>query len=185
MSRFGAGMFFSTTSIATIKARGEVEIMSNFSKFESPGQNNSLVRGQPHIPEDFVVPLLAKAPEIVETYRNARIAGAPEAVIFETDYELQPYHDINGVGLLYFAAYPIINDICLRKYFGGEDWREWTTIDRDIFYFANSGASAGIRFRIHSVATVDIRRTIGSTLSRIDDGKLMAKFETVQRRSKS
>lgn len=183
MSRFGAGMFFSTASLTTNRAAGDVSIMSNFSKFEKPGQNDLLVRGQPHLPPGFVVPLLEAAPPIVDVYRGVRSAGAPEPLVFETDYELQPYHDINGVGLLYFAAYPIIHDVCLRRHFGGDDWREWTTIDRDIFYFANSGAGASIRFRLHSVVEDGDRRSIVATLSRISDGKLMARLETTQKRT--
>lgn len=183
MSRFGAGMFFSTASLSTNRASGEVSIMSNFSKFEKPGQNDSLIRGQPHLPPGFVVPLLEAAPPIVDVYRGVRSAGAPEPLVFETDYELQPYHDINGVGLLYFAAYPIIHDVCLRRHFGGDDWREWTTIDRDIFYFANSGAGASIRFRLHSIVDDGDRRTVVATLSRISDGKLMARLETTQQRT--
>ena len=129
MSRFGSGMFFSTTTIATGRASGSVDIMSNFSKFEKPGENTSLVRGQPAIPEDFAVPLLSEAPGIIGEYRNARTTGAPLQAIYESRYDIQPYHDINGVGLLYFAAYPIINDICLRGHFGPGDWADYTTIE--------------------------------------------------------
>ena len=39
--------------------------------------------------------------------------------LFEAEYKIVPYHDINGVGLLYFAAYPTISDICELAYTGG------------------------------------------------------------------
>ncbi|GGE00127.1 hypothetical protein GCM10011529_02880 [Polymorphobacter glacialis] len=182
MSRFGSGMFFSTASIATQRAQGIVEIMSNFSKFEVPGQNTSLVRGQPAIPENFAIPLLAAAPEIVDDYRTQRSDGAVETILFETEYELQPYHDINGVGLLYFAAYPIINDVCARRHLGASDWQNYTTLDRDTYYFANSGAGGTIIFRIHAITQDGDKRTVSTSLSRASDGKLMAKLNTTHQR---
>ena len=51
-------------------------------------------------------------------YRDRRSAN-PDAAIFDSEYEIVPFHDINGVGLLYFAAYPIISDICSLRYFAG------------------------------------------------------------------
>src|SRR5882724_13074852 len=40
--------------------------------------------------------------------------------IFVNQYYINPYYDINGVGLLYFAAYPVIADISLDKFFKEE-----------------------------------------------------------------
>ena len=35
-----------------------------------------------------------------------------EENLYECHYEILPPHDINGVGLLYFAAYPSVFDLC-------------------------------------------------------------------------
>jgi len=50
-----------------------------------------------------------------------------------------PVHDINGVGLLYCAAYPAVSDICELRFIGeGARWAGRTsTVQRDVFFFAN------------------------------------------------
>lgn len=40
-----------------------------------------------------------------------------EDVIASSQYLINPSYEINGVGLLYFAAYPIIADKCFYDYF--------------------------------------------------------------------
>jgi len=76
-------------------------------------------------------------------------------LIFEVIYELNPYYDLNGVGLLYFAAYPTISDYCESKYFNNlakiRRWEnEYFTISRDIFYFANCNIEDRIIFHLNT-----------------------------------
>ncbi|NJM28783.1 MAG: hypothetical protein HC855_00375 [Rhizobiales bacterium] len=102
MSRYGAGVFLSETDIG---GSGTANIMSSFSKRGEAGSNMSLLKGQPDIPSDCKISALAEAPDFAKAYRERR-AAAPPAPLFECEYDIIPQHDINGVGLLYFAAIP-------------------------------------------------------------------------------
>lgn len=181
MTRFGAGMFFSSAQIQSETATFQFEIMSSFAKFGETGENTSLVKGQPAIPDGFPVPSLPEMPNFALEYRERR-ATDPGPAIFETEYEILPQHDINGVGLLYFAAYPVISDICLMRHFGPGSALEWSPVARDIGYFANSGAADRLIYRLHSDKLDGDTRTCTGTLSRMSDGKRMALVEVELRR---
>jgi len=181
MTRFGAGMFFSSVQLKSDVRSGEFEIMSSFAKFGESGENTSLTKGQPAIPAGFVVPSLPEMPEFAAKYREKR-AAEPPAAIFETEYEILAQHDINGVGLLYFAAYPTISEICLTRYLGPGSALEWSPISRDVCYFANSGAADKLIYRLHVDETVGEERRCVGTLSRASDGKRMALIEVALRR---
>jgi probable biosynthetic protein (TIGR04098 family) len=111
-----------------------------------------------------------------KTQRNTTLGPA----LFETEYRIIPYHDINGVGLLYFAAYPNINDICELEYMGrASQWAfESSTLSRDIFYFANSDAQERLKYRVHCQQQTAEGVRIESSLSRVSDGVLMAYIVT-------
>ena len=170
MTRYGAGMFFSSIDVGSSGAQIRFQIMSSFSMFGQRGNNTSLVRGQPTIPSGFAIPPVAELPPFVERYREVR-AEADKPAIFTTHYELVPNHDVNGVGLLYFAAYPVITDICMRRYWGADD--HWSPVGRDLMYFANSGANATIEFRLVEFE-VDGDRASGLSVLVRSDGVRMA-----------
>ncbi|MBU1376518.1 MAG: hypothetical protein KKE02_13835 [Alphaproteobacteria bacterium] len=176
MTRFGAGMFFSSVKLTSDVRSGEFEIMSSFAKFGESGENTSLTKGQPAIPDGFAVPSLPEMPEFAVKYRERRATEPPPA-IFETEYEILAQHDINGVGLLYFAAYPTISDICLNRYLGPGSALEWSPISRDVCYFANSGAADKLIYRVHVDETTGANRRCVGTISRASDGKRMALVE--------
>lgn len=176
-SRFGGGLFFSTVTLTAGAQSGSAEIMSSFSKFGESGSNTSLVKGQPVIPPGFRIKSHTEAPEVVAEYRQARSLDLTR-VLFESEYELIAYHDINGVGLLYFAAYPMINDICATRYLGTDAPFNYSTIEREIFYFANSGPDDRLVYRIHSDGAESGSRDILSSLNRKSDGRLMAVVKT-------
>lgn len=101
-------------------------------------------------------------------------------VIFSCEYELNPYYDINGVGLLYFAAYPIISDSCYLKYLNDHISYSDQTVYRDIFYFANCNPIDKIIFQLNFIdQSENIIRTLTS-LYRQSDFKLLAKILTVK-----
>jgi len=103
-----------------------------------------------------------------------------ESNLFTCEYEANPYHDINGVGLLYFAAYPIISDSCSLKYFNDLKSYSYQTIYRDIFYFANCNPTDKIIFQLNFIdQNENIIRTLTS-LFRKSDNKLLAKILTVK-----
>jgi probable biosynthetic protein (TIGR04098 family) len=177
MSRMGAGMFFSTITADSETGSLHAELMSSFSMFGENEDNTSLVKGQPVLPLGFPIPNISELPEFAIRYRERRAGKQPEP-IFTTDYEILPQHDINGVGLLYFAAYPSIADVCLMRYMGQAEHGRWSSVHQDVCYFANSGASERLRYAIHSFDRSDIRVNIVASISRASDGKRMALVET-------
>lgn len=179
MHRFGAGLFFSGFDITAPGAAGRMEMMSSFARFGVAGDNSSLTRGQPAIPEGFGIPASEQLPEFAGSYKQVR-SREPGPAIFSSDYEIVPFHDINGVGLLYFAAYPAIHDICLARY-APADIR-LNTVSRDICYFANSADGDMIRFDLED--WTEHEDTI-ATLAHLfrSDGTRMATVRSVYARS--
>jgi probable biosynthetic protein (TIGR04098 family) len=177
MSRMGAGMFFSTINADSDMGSIHAQIMSSFSMFGEKENNTSLVKGQPALPENFPIPSMSDVPAFASEYRERRAAEQPPS-IFTTEYEILPQHDINGVGLLYFAAYPSIAGICFMRYLGQDEYARWSVTRQDICYFANSGASDRLRYAIHRFDRSDSRITIVASISRMSDGKRMALIET-------
>src|SRR5262249_15111843 len=143
--------------------------------------NTSLLKGQPEIPRACAIPDHAALPEFGQEYRTRR-AGAPATPIFECQYEIIPPHDINGVGLLYFAAYAMINDICAVRFAGASFPREFSTQRGDVFYYANSDPDETLVYRIHRWDTGDDTVEMEASLSRKSDGVTMASIVTEKKR---
>jgi probable biosynthetic protein (TIGR04098 family) len=176
-SRLGAGMFFGALAIRSPTAGGKAELMTSFAKFGEAGANTSLMKGQPVIPEDCAIPALPAPPAFAMEYRALRAEPLPPA-LFETRYEIQPVHDINGVGLLYFAAYPMIADLCVARHAGAELLSGHSTTNREICYFANAMPDETLLFRLHSWDADAGAVRFRSSLSRASDGKMMALIDT-------
>jgi probable biosynthetic protein (TIGR04098 family) len=179
ISRLGGGMFFSELVLAGAGKTIQASLMSSFTKRGSLTSNSGLLKGQPIIPPGCSIPDLAAMPELGQGYRDRRnITLAP--ALFETFYDILPYHDINGVGLLYFAAYPTISDLCELQYMGrGNAWAmEASTIRRDVFYFANSDVHDRLIYRVHARRDLPDGIEIESSISRASDGTLMAYLAT-------
>lgn len=173
ISRFGAGIFKSTIEIESGENKINAQLMSSFAQFGTKGDNNSLMKGQPTIPENFPIPAEATMPDFVQEYRDVRANEIPVA-LFSTDYQIVPVHDINGVGLLYFAAYPSIADICIDRYAASKGV-ELFARTRDLYYFSNSGPDEKITYHL-----VQWDERGGSVTTRAflvrSDGKKMAEI---------
>ncbi len=104
-------------------------------------------------------------------YRDLR-SRSLAAALFETEYDIIPFHDVNGVGLLYFASYPIISDICSLRY--SSQFSEQSTISRDTYYFANADIKDRLVFRIHKWEQSETSLDTETSLSRKSDGVVMA-----------
>lgn len=109
--------------------------------------------------------------------------------LFEHVYELNPYHDLNGAGLLYFASYPHINDHCERRYlhsgspragFSGDWAMAASTILRDVVYLGNCGADDEVCYRLESYREDDQRVYADSVLQRESDGALLSRMTVVK-----
>jgi probable biosynthetic protein (TIGR04098 family) len=177
MSRYGAGLYFSEAMANGPTGSIQARLMSSFSKFGATGSNTSLFKGLPELPPDCIIPALPEVPEFGRDYQ-ARRAETLAPPIFECEYEIMPGHDINGVGLLYFAAYPMIDDICAARHAGRTYATDFSTLYRDIFYFGNSDADDKLIYRLHRRAGDDDSVEIESSISRKSDGNLMARIFT-------
>jgi probable biosynthetic protein (TIGR04098 family) len=177
MSRYGAGLYFSEAMVNGATGSIQARLMSSFSKFGATGSNTSLFKGLPELPPDCIIPALPEVPEFGRDYQGRR-AETLAPPIFESEYEIMPSHDINGVGLLYFAAYPMIDDICAARYAGRMYATDFSTRYRDIFYFGNSDTDDKLIYRLHRKAGDDDIVEIESSISRKSDGNLMARIFT-------
>lgn len=172
ISRYGPTMFFNDLVVQGEGKSTQVRLMSSFSKFGEAATNTSLLPGQPNLTADCAIPALADLPEFAREYgarRGARLAPP----IFECEYDIVPYSDINGVGLLYFAVYPTINDICAGRY-AGRPYTKLSTRRRDVFYFANCETDEILIYRLHRWQANDDGIEAEESLSRKSDGALMA-----------
>jgi probable biosynthetic protein (TIGR04098 family) len=177
MSRYGAGLYFSEAMVSGATGSVQARLMSSFSKFGATGANTSLFKGLPELPPDCIIPALAEVPEFGRDYQERRVEPlAPP--IFECEYEIMPSHDINGVGLLYFAAYPMIDEICAARHAGRAYATGFSTRYRDVFYFGNSDADDKLIYRLHRSAGDDNSVETESSISRKSDGSLMARIFT-------
>lgn len=111
--------------------------------------------------------------------------------LFETEYNINPYTDLNGANLLYFASYPQIHDICEREYFNQlgnqfdieDDWAlSVSTVARDVFYFGNCDIEDRIGFVINNCEYLDnYKIKISSSLYRkVDDFRIADIFTIKQ-----
>lgn len=176
LSRHGGSIFFSRVAMAGDNGRAiEAELMSSFTYRAEGGGNAQLLRGQPLLPEPCAAPAHVQMPAFGAGYarlRRARNEAAP--VLSAAPYALMPQYDINGVGLLYYAAYPMIADVCQMRARGeGSAWAAATsTVERDICYFANADVNARLEWRLRRDAAGDGLRTEASIVR--DDGVVMA-----------
>lgn len=194
LSRFGNSIFFSDHIITSAQKQIAASMMTTFS-YRAEGNNQTLVRGQPRIAGDNKIEENLTMPPFGEEYSKMRkgetttlsLAGesfdVTAEVLFETTYTLNPFHDLNGVNLLYFASYPVIHDICEAEYvhrhqgaFVRKHWAlEATTLARDIYYYGNCDLDDTLIFKLHCFEAVSgTTFKISSSLSRSSDKKLIA-----------
>jgi probable biosynthetic protein (TIGR04098 family) len=183
ISRFGGAVFLGEASVAGERGTIRAQLMSSFTKRSNPGSNLSLLKGQPAVPDDCAVPLLGELPQFAQDYRAVR-AVKDRPILFERDYELLPYHDINGVGLLYFAAYPTINDLSELSYVDDrDDWcLNFSTRRRDVYYFGNCNLGDRLIYRVHEAVRGEDEATFTSSLVRASDRVPIAHLVTTKTR---
>ncbi|MDR2206979.1 MAG: phosphopantetheine-binding protein [Flavobacteriaceae bacterium] len=197
LSRFGLGMFFSKINFKSLEKNIKMDMMTSFSIRKST-TNKHLTKSQPNI-ENCKIPQNPEFPDFGNEYRlikkeeqktlNHRdyIFNISDNQMFTREYSLNPYYDLNGVGLLYFAAYPVISDFCELQYFHGlgkTDWAEnYFTIFRDVMYYANCDANDKIVYVLNSVEDISENRVkIQAMLYRKSDNKMMARIFTVKQK---
>jgi probable biosynthetic protein (TIGR04098 family) len=194
IKRFGNSTYLSLVKGACYDKLIQANLMTSFSQRES-NNNSKILKANPEEKINHIEQL-KNTPEFLNEYRllrkgllNEIQSGAfcfdlAEKVIGSKSYTPNPYYDINGVGLLYFASYPIIADKCLYDFLnekGDED--KYHTVYRDIFYFANCNLTDQILFKLNSVITLENNKlAISCSLYRQSDNVLMAKIFVIKQK---
>jgi probable biosynthetic protein (TIGR04098 family) len=198
LSRFGRSMFFSDLTVGGEAKQIDVSLMTTFSLRQT--DNKSLLKGEPLIPPGCTAQVLDSLPRFAEEYREMRKGERAELMlgntkftaakdlIFETVYGMNPYLDLNGVNLLYFAAYPMISDLCELEFIERErpelSVNRWpfkaSTVARDVYYYGNCDLEDPIVFGVNSFALKDGRCRIATSLFRESDRQLIANIFTVK-----
>lgn len=167
------------------------KLMTTFSVREN-SDNNKISKCEPKVRSNRISQI-AKTPLFLNDYRLLRKGLIEEITtsygnfhinddaLFSCEYSITPYYDINGVGLLYYAAYPIISDKCLLAY--NPDYIFYHTVYRDVFYFANSNLDDRIVFHLNSIIQTEKLIKIQTTLYRESDNQLISKILTVKQRA--
>ena len=201
LSRFGMGMFFSNTNFGSVDNNIKIEMMTSFSVRKSTGDNKSLAKSQPTV-EHCDIKQYSEFPAFGNEYRLIKknelktffykdyIFHISDEQLFTFEYSLNPYYDLNGVGLLYFASYPVINDFCELQFFNSQGQLKWEenyfTLFRDVMYYANCDSRDKIIYVLNSVENLSERRVkLCSTLIRKSDGMMMARVFTIKQKRNS
>jgi len=195
ISRFGTNAYLSKITGKCFDKRINAKLMSCF-VLRQETDNSQISKGNPIEKKNHIIEL-NRTPEFLNQYRllrkglldeidlNKNTFPLEEDILFEDEYQINPYYEINGVGLLYFACYPIISDNCLLKYFSSTNKNDkfhvnYHTVFRDIFYFANCNADDSVIFRLNSLKSIDNKKYIYTSLLRKSDLKFLAKILTIK-----
>ncbi|MBT0663406.1 hypothetical protein KI809_03745 [Geobacter pelophilus] len=197
--RLGNSLYFGKIDVLCNKKRINCSLATTFSTRENDTDNTKLTKGVPAASDNDEIIKVSDLPEHILDIIRLRKASITtvnvsdhtfeltDNVVFTEKYEINPYTDINGVGLLYFAAYPLINDICELTYFNknelvGANWAlNSSTMSRDIFYFANCNINEAICYRLNSLTRIGSdHMALQSSLYRESDNTLMAKIFTIK-----
>lgn len=201
LSRFGMGMFFSNTNFESVDNNIKIDMMTSFSVRKSTGDNKSLAKSQPTV-EDCEIKQHSQFPVFGNEFRLIKknelktffykdyVFHISDDQLYTFEYSLNPYYDLNGVGLLYFASYPTINDFCELQFFNSQGQLKWEenyfTLFRDVMYYANCDSRDKIIYVLNSVENLSENRVkLCSTLIRKSDGMMMARIFTIKQRRSS
>ncbi|MGI6322611.1 MAG: Pnap_2097 family protein [Bacteroidales bacterium] len=196
IKRFGGNTYLSVINGASNENGISANLMTSFTIRES-NDNSRILRSNPQEKTNSILHL-ERMPEFLNEYRLLKTEQLNELEIshfkFEIkktpigsfEYDINPYYDINGVGLLYYASYPIISDTCVAGYLKeGKNLIDFETnyhtTYRDVFYFANCNVEDRIICDMFSISFDNNKKLqIQSALYRKSDRKLMAKIFTIK-----
>ncbi|TAF96718.1 MAG: hypothetical protein EAZ32_07375 [Cytophagia bacterium] len=199
INRFGNSMYFSNIILKSRESIINANLMTSFS-IRNESDNTKLVKSQPNSAKNSIEEFsmnpkfgneyrLIKKNELDEIKIGNVTFKIHDNFIFETTYTINPYYDLNGVGLLYFASYPIISDVCEANYFNALDnnhdrWElTYYTLSRDILYYANCNINDEILYKLNSFSFIENNTVqINSSLYRRSDNSLMARIFTIKRK---
>ena len=197
MNRYGNSMYHSTIQLEGDHKNIKAELLTSFS-IRNDADNSKLVKSQPAtacnaIAEYDSIPAFADEYRLVKKKVLNEIDHdgfkfiIQDESIFETIYSINPFYELNGVGLLYFASYPIINDYCEAQKFnkdrkGKKKWEQsFYTVFKDVFYFANCNLEDEIIYKLHSFEHIGNNQIkLCSSLYRKNDNILLARIFSIK-----
>ena len=169
IARYGNGMYFSSIGLearSDPSRRISANLITSFSRRAETG-NKNLVKSHPSVTTNSIENV-TEVPDIVNEYRLIKKGEVTkfellgftfeitDDLLWEYTYSINPYYDINGASLLYFASYPTISDYCTMEYLNQCEPRsdhaaeDYHTLARDVMYYANCDMYERIAYRLHS-----------------------------------
>ena len=116
IQRFGNSLYFGQVELSSDEKMIRCSLATTFSTRDSSCDNHKLTKGVPSGSEENVVTKMSDMPKLVLDYIKLKKRSiqtvelgdysfdVTDESLFEITYKLNPYTDINGVGLLYFAG---------------------------------------------------------------------------------
>lgn len=202
LNRYGKSSFYSRTLAHSLVGSIAADLATTFAVRQN--DNTSLIKRPPSLPPDCPILPLSSQPLLMQEYRTLKRENEVEIrlldytwsyplqqrkPIFECQYESNPYTDLNGVNLLYCAAYPMIHDICERRavmedklWRGNKDWSmASSTQGRDVFFFANCDFDDRIQFNLDGFSILPSGFVkIASSLYRLSDNQILSRIFTLK-----
>lgn len=199
IKRFGNSMYFSDIGFSTDNASFKAELMTTFS-IRDKTDNTHLSKSEPadvinSIDQEDRFPAFGNEYRLVKKKVLESLSCGEfqfsiidsKEPIFTIEYDFNAYYDMNGVNLLYFAAYPIINDVCEAKYFNSIIDNRWEqnyyTCYKDVFYYGNCNLDDSLTYELlESVKLSDGIFKNTSILRRNSDNEIIARIFSVKRK---
>ncbi|MEM6734949.1 MAG: Pnap_2097 family protein, partial [Bacteroidota bacterium] len=185
LSYYKDKLFFSQTKCGGNTEKLKADLMSAFSRKGTSDNTALKIGGIGKGIDSKQVRKYSRMPSFGKEHLASNVR-MPEASLHQTRYQIDPYDDINGVGLLYFAHYPRISDKCERHYLHAayeleQDWLQSAgVVARDIHYYGNANADDALMYELNALEHQDRRLTLISSLYRSVDGKLIARMTTTK-----
>ena len=197
MKRYGNSMYFSNLQFSTDNASVETELMTTFS-IRDKVDNTKLAKAEPgprtnNVEKSSTFPAFGNEYRMVKKrvmktleYKDYQF-NIDDNFVYEKEYQLNPFYDINGVNLLYFAAYPIINDFCEAAYFNekfdlDDRWEQtYLTKYKDVLYYANCNHNDTLIYQLVEYKKLsNDAYQISSILRRKSDNAIIARIFNVK-----
>jgi len=198
IKRFGNYAYYSSVNGACNDKFIKANLMTSFS-CRKTNDNSQIAKSAPEekinnieeleiAPDFYTEHRLIKKGLINEIQTGEYNFKITDNVLESICHSINPHFEINGVGLLYFASYPLISDECCSEFFRNTmemtDYNKaYHTIYRDTFYFANCNADDQIIVKLNSIEMLEGNQLqMATSLYRQSDNKLMAKIFTVKQK---
>ncbi|XLS30805.1 LnmK family bifunctional acyltransferase/decarboxylase [Flavobacteriaceae bacterium M23B6Z8] len=139
----------------------------------------ALPRGFDNVEIDMNANEFYKNYKIRKNIGKKKYESSPYSVL----YRINPYRDINGVNLLYFASYPEISNMCecevMNKFFPQNKWAIHTSLqERDIYYYGNCDINDKLIYNLENIVLEEDHVLIESRLYRDSDKICIAEMST-------